>query len=289
MVIAQLDYKAIVVIGVLAILGVVLWYVWITRLWRVPDPVIYGEYWSDQLRDDIEMAMTYKRKIRRKSKLQQRRQRRLKQREQCRLDHRSIIRKRLHEPLIGKNIREEVKIKESKSNKFLIRDQMKKVISIRKDCFESSDPLTLEIETAPLKDELSSYPWNNMIEVASSQDESSSDPINNEIKNALLNHVLKPNPSYNGIVVASHKGKLISNSWISKIVNTPLKDASKPIPWYNEIETASTKDVSDPVSWNNGTEVVSSSNKSNVENNNGKMENHIQIPVKWNGVNHSEE
>ena len=102
--------------------------------------------------------MVYKRKIRRKSKLQQRRQRRLKQREQCRLDHRSIIRKRLHEPLIGQNIREKVKIKESKSNKFLIRDQMKKVISIRKDRFEGSDPLDHEIETAPLKDELRSYP-----------------------------------------------------------------------------------------------------------------------------------
>ena len=120
--------------------------------------------------------MTYKRKIRRKSKLQQRRQRKLKQREQCRLDHRSIIRKRLHEPLIGKNIREEVKIKESNSNKFLIRDQMKKVISIRKNYFESSDPLNHEMETAPLKDEL------------------------------------KHNPLYNGIVVVSHKGKLISNS-----------------------------------------------------------------------------
>lgn len=114
----------------------------------------------------------------------------------------------------------------------MIRNQMKKVISIRKDCFESSDPLTLEIETAPLKDELSSYPWNNMIEVASSQDESSSDPINNEIKNALLNHELKPNPSYNGIVVVSRKSKLISNSWISKKVNTPSKDALKPIPSY---------------------------------------------------------
>ena len=289
MVIAQLDYKAIVVIGVLAIFGVVLWYVWITRLWRVPDPVIYGEYWSDQLRDDIEMTMVYKRKMRRKSKLQQRRQRRLKQREQCRLDHKLIIRKRLHEPLIGQNIREKVKIKESKSNKFLIRDQMKKVISIRKDRFEGSDPLDHEIETAPLKDELRSYPWNNMIEVASSQDKSCSDPINNEIKYALLNHVLKPNPSYNGIVVASHKGKLISNSWISKIVNTPSKDSLKPNPSYKKIEAALIKDGSDPVSWNNGTEVVSSSNKSNFENKNGKIENHIQIPVKWNGVHHLEE
>ena len=171
----------------------------------------------------------------------------------------------------------------------MIRDQMKKVISIRKDRFEGSDPLDHEIETAPLKDELRSYPWNNMIEVASSQDKSCSDPINNEIKNALLNHVLKPNPSYNGIVVASHKDKLISNSWISKIVNTPSKDSLKPNPSYKKIEAALIKDGSDPISWNNEAEVVSSSNKSNFENNNGKIENHTKKPVKWNGVNHLEE